>query len=403
MVNNIPSFRSSPREDSANRSDRTKPRDSGRDDRFRKAVDERHPKKDEEEYAASVEEHEDPGSLFDLSRKTKVKKQSSLTGQSSLKETSSGSELSHNRPLTAKEGSKDQSQDQGSNLFSQGEASVGGNDLAAELFLEDLYAITEAPVGEGGLQKKEANPSPLSPEPVKKPMERFTPTQETDALKQQEIASDVLSRPQKVKRKNEESFFETDNIDQTSKKQKTSKSEEPKSEGKAEIKENPSIIGNISAQSMNLQLEKAPETQETARPATIQELATQIIDHIQIMRKDNQTQTTLTLRHPPILEGATITLTTSDHAKREFNIAFANLSPDAKLLLDRKFTEDSLTETLERKGIIVHMLTTSTQAETLLTVDAGQASRDRQDQQQQQQQQQKRQNFQAEEEEEKNS
>ena len=93
------------------------------------------------------------------------------------------------------------------------------------------------------------------------------------------------------------------------------------------------------------------------------------------------------MRNPPILDGATITLTTTDNAKREVNIAFANLSPDAKMLLDRKLKEDSLTQTLDRKGITVHMLTTTTQAEQPLAPQAGQSFRERQQEGQQQQQQ----------------
>lgn len=118
------------------------------------------------------------------------------------------------------------------------------------------------------------------------------------------------------------------------------------------------------------------------------------------MRKGDLTSTIITLRHPPVMAGSTITLTSSANANREFNISFANLSPDAKVFLDRKLKEDSLTETLERKGIIVHNVTTTTEPEKVISADAGQASKDRQDQQQEQQQQQKRQSFQGTEEEE---
>ena len=79
---------------------------------------------------------------------------------------------------------------------------------------------------------------------------------------------------------------------------------------------------------------------------------------------------------------------------------YCNLSPDAKLFLDRKLNEDSLTQTLERKGVIVHMITTSTQPENL-TVGTSQPSQEEQQQQQreQSQQQQQREREQQEEEE----
>lgn len=144
--------------------------------------------------------------------------------------------------------------------------------------------------------------------------------------------------------------------------------------------------------------EKTPGAQEASRSATIRDLAAQIIDKIQVMRREDQTSTIITLRHPPVLAGATITLTTSDQAKSEFNISFANLTPDAKVFLDRKLKEDSLTETLERKGIVVNTLTTTTEPEKIITAE-GQATRDRSDQRDEQQQKQQRQ-FQAPEDEE---
>ncbi len=161
------------------------------------------------------------------------------------------------------------------------------------------------------------------------------------------------------------------------------KKEKGRSESSSEktdaLEERAKLAVNASIQAAELQTDAGKaqlQESQASRASTIREIAAQIVESIQIMRKDDLTTTLVTLRHPPILEGATISLTTSDHAKREFNISFANLSPQAKLFIDRKLNEDSLTATLERKGIIVHMLTTTTQPETLIKTESGQATRD---------------------------
>lgn len=411
MLSNISPLRPNPRESATGRSDRVKPQGPPHDDSFRKTMDKRHPRKDEEELASAAEEKEESPSLFDLSKTSKSKSKSSLSGKSSFKE--SGSSEVTQRPVTAKQSQdhgeeSNQDQDFGQMTSPDDEIRTASSEQPVELPSsdEELYATaeTEAPetpnMGEKVSKPQTPQLQTTVQTQMKNPMGQTLP-QPTDTLKQAHAASS-LQHPLKVKgAKEETSSFETDKLGGTSKKTKSSKSEGAGS--KSEISDGKEAAGavNSSIQSTGFQTEKAPESQETARSATIRELATQIIDRIQIMRKGDETQTTITLRHPPVLEGATITLTASDNAKREFNIAFANLTPQAKLLLDRKLREDPLTDTLERKGIIVHMLTTSTQAEPTFTVDAGQASRDRQDQQQQQQeQQQRRQKFQTSEDEE---
>ena len=389
MSSNVSPIRPNPREESVRSSDRTRPQNAPKNDNFRKTMKDRSASKDEGEHASAVDENEEPPSLFDLSKSKKNKSSSTLSKKSSVKD--SASDLTPNRPVTAKEGrSQGEDQEQESSSF----ASKEGADIPQESTNDQLLAAgDEQPAVEESFQETETPPPPV-PGETRKPVD-----QSTDALKRQAAAA-ALNHPQKVKGEKEDSSFEKSTLGRTSKKEKSGKSEGArgdKSEARGEI------AGGVNAsiQSAGFQTEKAQESKEATQSATIKELATQIVDRIQVMRKDNETLTTITLKQPPVLAGATITLTASDNAKREFNISFANLSPDAKLLLDRKLNEDSLTQTLERKGIIVHVLTTSTQPESAIVVDAGQASRDRQDQQQQQQeQQQRRQNFQSPEEEE---
>jgi hypothetical protein len=128
--------------------------------------------------------------------------------------------------------------------------------------------------------------------------------------------------------------------------------------------------------------------QEVPRSTTLKDIAAQIISRIQVLRQEGQVDTTVTLKNPPILEGAQLTITTNDHAQKEFNIKFSSLSPEAKVFLDRKLNEDSLTQTLESKGIIIHMLVTTTAIDNPLTI----AKKDLYDPEKEQQQQNREQN-----------
>ena len=138
---------------------------------------------------------------------------------------------------------------------------------------------------------------------------------------------------------------------------------------------------NASIQGVGLGLE-AGGGDEATTSSNIQDLANQMIENIQILEKSDRTETTVTLRHPPILEGATITLTSFASAKGEYNVAFANLTQQGKAFLDRKMTESSLNDQLDRKGIVVHIVTTSTQEHIPTYTDQSQQSRDQQQQQQ---------------------
>lgn len=364
MVSNIPSFRQMPKDNvSGGRggSERVRAPNPARPGQFRRAMrdDKRFNKEDkprETEKIREVEEVDDSEenpSLFELSR-TRAKKKAAKDA--------------FDAELAAKEASQDPEAEVTAPLVEEGVEITDG------LNLEDFYA----------------NMDGFAPEEMPKPQTPILttvkpPDQMMDALKIQQATLASSKQVPKIEKKYAKSTDQS-----ISKKQKAS----PKSpsERTAEVKGDSAGAANASIQAVNFQTDKVQESKEVAPPSTIRELATQIIDRIQIMRKDNETHTTITLRNPPILEGATITLTTSSHASREFNIAFANLSPDAKLLLDRKLSEDSLTGALARKGIVVHMLTTSTNpAENLMTAEAGQTSRERQqDQQRQQQQQQQR-------------
>jgi hypothetical protein len=417
MLSNVSPTRPNPKDDAA-RSDRTKPETPPRNDNFRKSMRQKSPPKEQDEHFSAVEDREEQPSLFDLSKSRKTKSKSSLNGKSSLKEESTA-DLRPNRPVTA---GRDQSRDQGqqqedlSMIASETENTSSDDILPGQPVDDQLFVATEEqpvstaeeglfapekpqPTVAKGETKTVQPPAPGSEmkKPVDLPQQPLQP-QTLELVKQQQVAA---NGKKVVKGSGEESSFETDKLGRPSKTKKNGKADETRSEKGAEAKGETAAAIHADIQAVGFQTEKAQETQETSRSATIRELAAQIVDRIQVMRRDNETHTTITLRHPPVLEGATITLTTTDNAKREFNISFANLSADAKLMLDRKLKEDPLTDSLERKGIVVHMLTTTTEPETRIATDAGQTFRDRQGQrEQQQEQQQRRQNFQLTDEEE---
>lgn len=390
MVNYINPIRPDARDDETKRSDRSKPNKPPQGDSFRKSMDEGRSRKDDGENVSPIEEgDEKPPSLFDLPKSNKAKGKPPSKSQGDIRPNNESSplfpSLDPNKELSSDQGENFSSDTFGFNPFeSEGPIKEHSQELPNLIPSQPLNLETTIPIETHPFSQPESEAfSASSPQieiSVKGQQEQKKQLAgPIDTLADSHRAA-VAQKTQKEKEiKGGEELMEQNESVGSSKKSK--KRETTGSIGSAELKNDPTLTVNGTVQSVSLQTEKADKNQEIARQSTIDELATQMIERIQILQKGNESQTTIVLRNPPVLEGATITLTASDHAKREFNISFANLSPDAKLLLDRKLTEDSLTETLERKGIIIHMLTTTTQADPLLTVDAGQTSRDQQEQQ----------------------
>lgn len=150
------------------------------------------------------------------------------------------------------------------------------------------------------------------------------------------------------------------------------KQEPSQSESKSKKEKDTRIqkrAGEEQISSQPIGLESIHSRTELADKATfdstvnISELISQIVEHIRVMEKSNETHLIVTLKNPPLFAGATLTLVGSEHAKAEFTLSFANLTPQAKTFLDQKIKEDSLPEKLRDKGIIIHMIHTTTEAE----------------------------------------
>jgi hypothetical protein len=113
--------------------------------------------------------------------------------------------------------------------------------------------------------------------------------------------------------------------------------------------------------------------QQTARGspiAAIQALVDQIVEKMYSIETQGKTDIVIVIKHPPLFAGANVVLTTFDTASKEFNIAFENLRPDAKLLLDQNLS--SLKTALEEKGNAnaVHIITTTTLREQTLSMES---------------------------------
>lgn len=108
--------------------------------------------------------------------------------------------------------------------------------------------------------------------------------------------------------------------------------------------------------------------QPLSSAAQIQEVIDQIVNKIYTIKVEGQTDTVITLKHPPLFEGATLTLKTYDTAKGEFNITFEHLCPEAKQLLDMQEHQKSLKLALEQKGYAVHIITVSTGSENAMPI-----------------------------------
>ena len=345
MVNPIQSQSPSNRETP---SYRTKPDENTRDDSFRKKMDDRHPPTKDEQEQQGVEENENkPASLFDLSKKG-----------------------------TQPKGPKKSSP-----------------------FNADTDALQQATSKKAPIKQKQ--------EPIHQPVEEFTGSD--NELPQDLLPKEKVPLNPKDQTQFSEAFSKSDmakeNVLLEAKKFKdpgeiSSKKEPKAKESKAEgAVPQGKVEGAVTAnpvQAVDFRTDKAQDVKETAAPNPIQDLVMEMVERIQTMEKNGETHTEVTLRNPPILEGATLTLTNTDNAKREFNIAFANLSPDAQAFLEHHLQKNSLKEALEQQKIVVHMITTTQGDNPRMTAAESQASQDQQQRgqgegQQQQGQQQQRQ------------
>jgi hypothetical protein len=122
-----------------------------------------------------------------------------------------------------------------------------------------------------------------------------------------------------------------------------------------------------------------PSKSEAAnRVAQIQEIVDQIVDKIYTLKAGGKTDTTIELKNIPLFEGAKITVTSYDSASKEFNISFTNLSAQAQRILEQPDNMSALKQSLDSQGITVHMVMTTTQADTPIMAENREQQQQRQ-------------------------
>jgi len=97
------------------------------------------------------------------------------------------------------------------------------------------------------------------------------------------------------------------------------------------------------------------EARETVR-TPIADLVKQAVEAITVMTSKSETTTTVTLRYPPLFEGATLTVKESLTARHEYNITFARLTPEARQMIGAVSAQEQLRTNLIEKGYTVHMV-----------------------------------------------
>ncbi len=109
-------------------------------------------------------------------------------------------------------------------------------------------------------------------------------------------------------------------------------------------------VSNVSA-SVDAAVSKSPVTSQT--------LIDQIVDKLYTVKTGDVTDTIMTIKNPPVFAGSQLVVTSYDTAKGEFNIAFTNLTQEAKTLLDSQHA--NLMNALVQRGYVAHIVVTTTE------------------------------------------
>lgn len=101
----------------------------------------------------------------------------------------------------------------------------------------------------------------------------------------------------------------------------------------------------------------------------IHDIVTELIDKLTIIKTQGQTDTSVTLNMPGIFKGTIIVISQFESAPNQLNLAFENLTQQAKLLLDSLANRETLLASLSKEGYTVQNMTTTTIIEHHPVVD----------------------------------
>lgn len=112
------------------------------------------------------------------------------------------------------------------------------------------------------------------------------------------------------------------------------------------------IVGEVSP--------SVPQVDRAALISHIQALADKVVDSVYTLDQSGKTETIVTLKNMPLFNDARIILTSFNTAPKEYNVAFENLRPDAKQVIDQNL--NTLRVALDDQGFVnvIHILSTTT-------------------------------------------
>lgn len=131
------------------------------------------------------------------------------------------------------------------------------------------------------------------------------------------------------------------------------KTEEGKKETGAEVMPQAAVGGKpVITPTLVAQAETPAAPAQSSRAAMIQ-LITQAAEALATFVSKDVTSTVVTIRQPPIFEGATLTVTEYSSAPKQFNITFGNLTPEARRMIESVANQQQLKQALVDRGYTV--------------------------------------------------
>lgn len=96
----------------------------------------------------------------------------------------------------------------------------------------------------------------------------------------------------------------------------------------------------------------------------IEALARQMVDAMTTSTTKETTTTTITLKYPPLFEGAAIEVTQYAQSPKDLNVTFHNLTPDARAIIEMVDNQAALRQNLIDKGYTLQLLTVDADVRT---------------------------------------
>lgn len=161
----------------------------------------------------------------------------------------------------------------------------------------------------------------------------------------------------------EESSYQPSSHEQMMRQQIASHEQAPGDTSEEEVTVNAQQAGQFHSPTgeQSMQGSVAGVEATAARPVMteeMQELLKAIIDKMYVVQQKGQSDTVITLKHPPLFAGTVLKVATFETARGEFNLAFTGLTQEGKNVLDAN--QIALQHAMEAKGFVVHIVTTST-------------------------------------------